>query len=124
MALPAVPAKPRCSSEFGDGGRLLEVVFNYLDFHVLDREAVDTAASSEISPNEFPLAVSTEGDSLGPDDPGRSRRPPYGEMLARMYRTVLVAMAADPDGTVPTSAWPPDDRAEILALGVGPQRSG
>ncbi|TKK87202.1 amino acid adenylation domain-containing protein [Herbidospora galbida] len=110
--------------EFGDGGRLLEVVFNYLDFHVLDREAVDTAASSEISPNEFPLAVSTEGDALVLTLRSERVARPYGELLARMYRTVLTAMAADPDGPVAASALAAEDRAEILALGGGPRGEG
>jgi amino acid adenylation domain-containing protein len=108
----------------GDGGRLLEVVFNYLDFHVLDREAVDTAASSEISPNEFPLAVSTEGDALvitaRAERIGRS----YGELLARMYRTVLAAMAADPDGDALAPVLPGEDRRRLLAQGVGPRAEG
>ncbi|MEV4013020.1 amino acid adenylation domain-containing protein [Nonomuraea angiospora] len=108
----------------GDGGRLLEVVFNYLDFHVLDREAVDTAGSSEISPNEFPLAVSTEGDSLMITARAERVGRPYGELLARMYRTVLQAMAADPGGDALAPVLPAEDRRRLLEQGVGPRAEG
>ncbi|MBK1787886.1 amino acid adenylation domain-containing protein [Prauserella cavernicola] len=104
----------------GDG-RLLDVVFNYLDFHVLDRDAVDTANSSEISPNEFPLAVSTEGGSLVITARGDAIGRPHGELLSELYRAALTAMAADPHGDARCSLLPPAHRERLLVNGTGPQ---
>ena len=45
--------------EFGGGGRLLEVFFNYLDFHQVDGELVDEEQIYNDNVNEFALHVFT-----------------------------------------------------------------
>ncbi|WP_158890375.1 non-ribosomal peptide synthetase [Amycolatopsis anabasis] len=91
---------PAIQRAFGDGTRLLEVVFNYLDFHILDREAVDTAGSVDLSPNEFSLEVSTQPGQLVFSAQSQWIGRAHTELLTRLYRRALEAMAADPDGNV------------------------
>ncbi len=95
----------------------LEVMFNYLNFHVLDEELIDSDASVDDSPNEFPLAVSTEwGRLVLTADASRVRRE-RGELIARLYRRVLDAMAADPDGRPDALPLPADEREAVLRPG-------
>ncbi|MGQ0838793.1 amino acid adenylation domain-containing protein [Actinokineospora sp.] len=108
---------PQLQHEFGNGGRLLEVAFNYLDFHVLDREMVDTEGSTDISPNEFPAAVIGHRDRLILVAKSRWVGRPHGELLAKMYRRALTLMAADPDGDASVSLLPPEERTRLLTEG-------
>nr|WP_063817890.1 non-ribosomal peptide synthetase [Herbidospora sakaeratensis] len=108
---------PEMQRVFGDGERLIGVAFNFLDFHVLDRVMVDTAGSTDVSPNEFPLAVSTQGGGLliMAQSAWVGRR--HAELLGRMYRRALTLMAADPDGPLGVPLLPPVERARLLAEG-------
>jgi amino acid adenylation domain-containing protein len=99
---------------WGDGAPLIQVVFNYLDFHVLDREIVDVDESDDFSPNEFPLHVWTEPRALMFTANAKYLARSYGELLGRAYRTVLKAMAADPGGSVLGSALPADERHRLI----------
>ncbi|MET7395817.1 amino acid adenylation domain-containing protein [Dactylosporangium sp. NPDC005572] len=102
----------------GGGERLVEVAFNYLDFHVLDRQAVDTEGSVDVSPNEFPFAVSTQGGALlisaQPARVGRA----HAEVLARMYRAALEAMAADPDADARGTLLAVEDQERLVRRGA------
>lgn len=111
---------PRLQRELG-GGRLLEVAFNYLDFHVLDREMVDTAGSTDVSPTEFPLAVQAQraAGALTIVADGRAVGRRHAELLARMYRRALTLLATDPDGSPEVGLLPPAERARLLAAGYG-----
>jgi amino acid adenylation domain-containing protein len=104
----------------GAGERLLEVAFNYLDFHVLDRVMVDTAGSTDVSPNEFPIAVSTQGGNLMITAQSARVGQAHAELLGVMYRRALELMVADPDGRAAVPLLPPDERARLLAAGRGP----
>ncbi|QFQ99404.1 amino acid adenylation domain-containing protein [Streptomyces phaeolivaceus] len=108
---------PEIQREFAGRGRLLEVAFNYLDFHVLDREMVDTSASTDVSPNEFPLCALTHRGrmTITAKSAWVGRR--HAELLARMYRAALEAMAADPEGDTTASLLPAADRERLLAEG-------
>ncbi|MFD4620266.1 amino acid adenylation domain-containing protein, partial [Streptomyces bauhiniae] len=82
----------------GSGGDLLSILFEYLDFHQVDGDAIDADATMGAGGNEFALNVicrngnvklSCASDVAG----GRNL-----ERLAGMYRLVLEAMAADAGG--------------------------
>jgi amino acid adenylation domain-containing protein len=78
--------------------RMIDVAFAYLDFHVLDWDLIDDDAVVDDSPNEFRLmAVAQTGRLTVYSRPGDAG--PYAQaLLGNLYRTVLEAMAADPDG--------------------------
>ncbi|MET8631136.1 condensation domain-containing protein, partial [Kitasatospora sp. NPDC004669] len=89
---------PAVQRDSGQSGRLIAVLFEYLDFHQVDTETVDMAGNLNVGGNEFALNVAAVGrrimlnttsDVVGREALGR---------LAGMYRLVLEAMAADPEG--------------------------
>ncbi|MET8631103.1 amino acid adenylation domain-containing protein, partial [Kitasatospora sp. NPDC004669] len=89
---------PAVQRDSGTRERLLTVMFEYLDFHHVDGETVDTDAGFNDGFNEFALNVvpnnghlnmATSGEFLSREALGR---------FAGMYRLVLEAMAADPEG--------------------------
>ena len=101
-----VPAMQR---ELAAGRRLNEVMFNYLDFRMLDLDRIDGRGTLDDSPNEFSLSVTvfrlgTIDLTIHPRLIGRA----HGARLACLYRQVLEAMVADPDG---------DARQEFLPRG-------
>ncbi|MFI0982578.1 amino acid adenylation domain-containing protein [Streptomyces sp. NPDC021093] len=78
--------------------RMIDVAFVYLDFHVLDWDLIDDDAVVDESPNEFRLmAVAQSGRLTVYSRPGDAG-PHAQAMLGSLYRAVLEAMAADPDG--------------------------
>ncbi|MEU3020005.1 amino acid adenylation domain-containing protein [Nocardiopsis sp. NPDC007018] len=89
---------PLIQREHGGSERLLDVVFNYLDFHVLDRETVDTAAGHDASPNEFALNVTTEPGALVLTARSARVSPDRLRQLAALYRSALESVVADPRG--------------------------
>ncbi|WP_326645851.1 amino acid adenylation domain-containing protein [Streptosporangium sp. NBC_01755] len=114
---------PEMQREFGDGQRVLDVAFNYLDFHVLDRETVDTSGSTDVSPNEFPLAVMRGAQGLVIATKSSWVGRPYAELLARMYRRALTLMIADLDGDAGVSLLPARERERLLTGGVDRTRA-
>ncbi|MEU4806649.1 amino acid adenylation domain-containing protein [Actinosynnema sp. NPDC023587] len=113
---------PAMQRAFGDGTRLLELSFNYIDFHVLDRETVDVGGSVDVSPNEFPLVISTEPGSLvfsaQSSRIGRARV----EAVSRLYRKALESLVAKPDGDVVRALLPTADRLDLLVEDDGARR--
>ncbi|MFJ7156742.1 non-ribosomal peptide synthase/polyketide synthase [Streptomyces sp. NPDC101118] len=105
------------------GRRLLGTVFNYLDFHQVDTEAVDEEASTGIGSTEFPLAVISRGGWIGLRSDTRHLTPGQAEGLAQMYRQVLKAMLADPDGDARATFLPAADRAVVLRAPAPAPRS-
>ncbi|WP_440554626.1 non-ribosomal peptide synthase/polyketide synthase [Streptomyces sp. SCPE 10] len=103
------------------GNRLLSTVFNYLDFHQVDTAVVDEEASVGIGSTEFPLAVVARGGHLGLRTDTRHLGREQAARIAEMYRMVLEAMAADPDGDARGTFLPASDRAlapaEAIASG-------
>ncbi|KQS63650.1 non-ribosomal peptide synthetase [Modestobacter sp. Leaf380] len=105
------------------GGRLLDVVFNYLDFRTVDEELVDFGASIDDSQIEFALSATAFRQGLltlrlHPDAVDRD----HGERLAAMYRLVLVAMSEDPDGDAWAARLPDDElrRSAEESTGAAP----
>ncbi|MGZ0199996.1 amino acid adenylation domain-containing protein [Streptomyces sp. RM1] len=100
------------------GNRLLSTVFNYLDFHQVDTAVVDEEASVGIGSTEFPLAVVARGGHLGLRTDTRHLGREQTARIAEMYRMVLEAMAADPDGDARGTFLPASDRALAPAEAV------
>ncbi|GFJ82573.1 non-ribosomal peptide synthetase [Phytohabitans houttuyneae] len=106
---------PVLQREIGDGSRMLDVRFSYHDFHQIDTAEVDYADSIDDSPTEFPMGVICR---LGFVTLQASRRHVTAEHLARMgamYRVVLDAMVADPDGDARVACLPEADAPVVLA---------
>ena len=103
---------PEMQRVFGDGGRLLDVAFNYLDL-----AGPDAAGTLDDSPNEFPLAVSTQGENLVIRARSAAVGRHHAELLAAMYRRALTSMAADPAGNARRSLLPPAERGRLLVEG-------
>lgn len=97
----------------GDGGRIIDVLFNFLDFHSVDDELVDFAGGIDDSEVEFRLAVTAFAQGLLAlrFHPGAISQA-HGERLAVMYRRVLQAMAADPGGDARASYLPADEQRQ------------
>jgi amino acid adenylation domain-containing protein len=98
---------PAMARKWSPDNPLIEVLFNYLDFHNLDTCVIDQPSTGDHSPTEFALVVSTVPGtvvlSFAPRRVGRA----WGERLADIYHTVLTAMAADPDGHPHSPLLPP-----------------
>lgn len=92
--------------EFGSGDRLLEVMFNYLDFHQVDKELVDWPATVDETDNEFALHVFTISGVLKFNTTTHALSREAALRLGACYRAVLEQMAWDPDGDA-TANWLP-----------------
>ena len=108
---------PLMQRHWGSGKPLLDVVFNYLDFHVLDRDTVAVEQSTDDSPNEFALHVTTEPGAMlltarAARLDGRS-----ADLLRRIYRAVLERLATDPDAPATVGCLPDDVRRRLLSTG-------
>ncbi|MFC8452111.1 amino acid adenylation domain-containing protein [Kitasatospora sp. NPDC057223] len=88
---------PAMQREWGGGEPLVEVVFAYLDFHVLDGQRADIGTVDDHSPNEFTFDVWTFPGELRmtcrPGWAGRERLAAIGAA----FLDVLTAMAEDAD---------------------------
>ncbi|MGN9763519.1 amino acid adenylation domain-containing protein, partial [Streptomyces sp. SD31] len=105
---------PAIQRDTGEAQRLISVLFEHQNFHQVDRDAVDMDAGLNSSPNEFALSVvsadgrfnlGTSTDVLGRDALRR---------LGDLYRRVLEAMAADPDGDATVVPLPQDELTRLL----------
>ncbi|HKT02478.1 MAG TPA: amino acid adenylation domain-containing protein, partial [Rugosimonospora sp.] len=101
--------------------RLLDVYFMYQDFHQVDTGLVRADAAASESPTEFALTVTTLNHVLGLSSHSHALRQPDIDRLAAMYRTVLVAMATEPDGDARALILPEADAELLRAAGHGPQ---
>ncbi|MFB8113761.1 amino acid adenylation domain-containing protein [[Kitasatospora] papulosa] len=88
---------PAMQREWGTGIPLVDVVFGYLDFHVLDQSGSAPEAVTDSSPNEFTFDVWTFPGELRmtcrPGWAGRDRL----EAMATAFVQVLRAMAERPE---------------------------
>ncbi|SCL70738.1 non-ribosomal peptide synthetase [Micromonospora peucetia] len=98
----------------GRGARLTDVYFSYLDFTQVDGGRTAPVQRIGASTSEFALAVaagagrlelSTDSHAMGRADAAR---------LAGMYRLVLEAMVADPDGDPREAYLPAGERDDML----------
>ncbi|MCC3767180.1 non-ribosomal peptide synthetase [Streptomyces sp. UNOC14_S4] len=107
-----IPAIQRAAG----GERLIDVYFNYIDFHVVDTELVDYIKTIDISPNEFSLRVTTQAKHFSITVNTHIISKTHADRLTRMYRLVLETMLADPDGDTATVPLLPEDRLLIDSL--------
>ncbi|MFD0744469.1 amino acid adenylation domain-containing protein [Phytohabitans flavus] len=100
--------------EFGGGERLVDVRFSYQDFRQVDADVVDYAATIDDSPTEFPLGVSTRAGFcvLSANNHFLSRS--NVDRVGAMYRAVLEAMAADPDGDASATYLPDGELRRVV----------
>jgi amino acid adenylation domain-containing protein len=99
---------PSLQREWGNGRPLLTVGFSYLDFHVLDGRAESVEMIDDFSPSSVGLDVWTFPGTLRLGARPAHVDRPYLELLARTYRHVLEAMAAEPDGDTDVGLSPAD----------------
>lgn len=90
------------------GGRLLEVFFNYLDFHQVDGDLVDEEQIYNDNVNEFALHVSSISGVVKMITTSHCLSQQAAGRLLALYRSVLEEMALGPDGEaeVPRPAAP------------------
>ncbi|HKT01194.1 MAG TPA: AMP-binding protein, partial [Rugosimonospora sp.] len=77
------------------GERLLDVLFNYMDFRQVDTGLVDAAAGRGAGATEFALTVAAHAGRITLTARGTGQS--EVDRLGSLYRAVLAAMAADPD---------------------------
>ncbi|MDH6626474.1 amino acid adenylation domain-containing protein [Streptomyces sp. LBL] len=105
---------PEIQREAG-GERLIDVIFNYQHFHVVDEDTVDVATALGSGATEFDLEVNTSGAGLKLKTHTRVVSRERGAALGAMYRAVLEAMADDPDGDAREAFLPDADRERLAA---------
>ncbi|HUQ57173.1 non-ribosomal peptide synthetase [Lentzea sp.] len=106
---------PAVQHDWG-GGRLINVLFNYLDFHHVDTDRVAAGTRMNIGPNEFDLSVFNRGDRLWVNSHERVLSRANTERLAGMYRAVLEAIASDVDGDARAVCLPAGERERLLGF--------
>ncbi|WP_435847536.1 amino acid adenylation domain-containing protein [Streptomyces globisporus] len=97
-------------------GRLLDVRFSYQDFDHVDTELVDPEASSGEGGTEFALAVSAVSGHLLLTTHTHALAREHADRLTGLYRQVLEAMAADPDGSAEYAPLPAGEAEWLGAL--------
>ncbi|MGW6985339.1 amino acid adenylation domain-containing protein [Streptomyces sp. NPDC054932] len=99
----------------GAGGRIVDVLFNYVDFHQVDSGVVDTGVKVIDSPTEFALSVHANAGQIILAADSQTLSGPGAERLAAMYRTVLEAMAeAGPTGDATATYLPEGERERLF----------
>ena len=99
---------------------LLDVMFSYREFDaaetdlVADGGEVGVGEGASEGANEFPLAVATVPGHLALTVDSRSISRPNAERLTAMYRAVLEAMAADPEGDSLATHLPQEENDRML----------
>ncbi|WP_410598227.1 amino acid adenylation domain-containing protein [Amycolatopsis sp. lyj-90] len=105
---------------WGGGRPLVDISFAYLDFHVFDTDRVETAKIVDESYNGFGVDVWSFPGVLHFRAQADRIAPVHGPVLAAMYRRVLEAMAADPEGDVRGAALAPAETERLLSFADGP----
>ncbi|MFD9397187.1 AMP-binding protein, partial [Streptomyces sp. NPDC060000] len=89
---------PAIQRAAGNNRDLLTILFEYLDFHLVDRDAVDVNATMVDGTNEFALNVVITHGNFGLTSATDVMSREHLDRLGGMYRSVLEAMASDVDG--------------------------
>jgi non-ribosomal peptide synthetase component F/acyl carrier protein len=114
--------------ELGGSGRLLDVFFNYLDFHQVDGKLIDEEQTYNDNDNEFALHVFTLPGILKLNTTNHRLSREAAVRLASLYRTVLEEMSIDPDADPGSACLPPAERARVCAPvhngAAGPEPAG
>ncbi|MFF1909959.1 amino acid adenylation domain-containing protein, partial [Kitasatospora sp. NPDC058218] len=111
-----LPAVQRAA---GSSGELVSILFEYLDFHVVDENSVDVDGSMGDGSNSFALNVIVRGGRINLDSMSTAIDRANLDSLAERYRLVLESMAADPNGDATLSHLPETERAQLTAWAAG-----
>jgi non-ribosomal peptide synthetase component F len=109
--------------EFAHRGRLLEVFFNYLDFHQVDEDLVDGDQTLNDNDNEFALHVFTMTGVLKFNTTNHCLSRAAADRLAALYRTVLAEMSLGPDGDATGPCLPRAERAVVTGAPATGERA-
>ena len=107
---------PVIQQDFGPGGRLLDVFFNYLDFRQVDKVLIDEDVTYNDNDNEFALHVFTITGVLKLNTTSHRLSRAAAVRLAALYRTVLERMSFGPDGDARAACFPAADAEDLLRL--------
>ncbi|MFF5142329.1 amino acid adenylation domain-containing protein [Streptomyces sp. NPDC013157] len=105
---------PAVQQEWGYSDRLIDVYFSYQDFDEADAELADADAGTGFALNEFPFSVASGSTWLNLRTNTHAVSHANAERMAAMFRAVLEAMAADPDGDARTALLPDSERELLL----------
>ncbi|WP_214324847.1 non-ribosomal peptide synthetase [Nonomuraea sediminis] len=105
--------------EWQGHGRLVDVLFNYVDFHVVDRTSVDLDRTLDLGQSEIALDVTVAGDRILLNGRRDLVERCYGERMAAILREVLESMAANPGADPRPFALGPSATARQVAGGEG-----
>ncbi|MEO3827710.1 amino acid adenylation domain-containing protein [Actinomadura sp. B10D3] len=105
---------PEIQRRAGGRRRLIDVYFNYQDFHQVDTALVDDRAGSDDAPTEFPLTISSRVGHVILTADSHHLTLEDTDRLGAMFRAVLEAMAAGPDGDAREILLPPGERDRTL----------
>ncbi|HEX6524000.1 MAG TPA: amino acid adenylation domain-containing protein [Streptosporangiaceae bacterium] len=106
--------------EMGDGGRLIDVLFTYQEYHQIDTDLIEVDATEGITVTEFGLNVAANPRFLALLTNTHAISRESADRLAAMFRVVLEAMAADPDGDARAACLPPDEGEPAGGRYAGP----
>jgi acyl carrier protein len=98
--------------ELGGTGRLLDIFFNYLDFHQVDGGLIDEDQTYNDNDNESALHVFTLPGLLKFNTTNHRLNRAGAARLADLYRTVLREMSFGPDGDATSACLPPAERPQ------------
>ncbi|MCW6006773.1 AMP-binding protein, partial [Micromonospora sp. CPCC 205371] len=106
--------------EAGHTGRLIDVMFNYLDFHQVDQALVGWAETIDETDNEFALHVFTMPGLVRLNTTTYALSRPAAKRLGAMYRSVLERMASGTGHDATEACLAAGEAERLRAYGTGP----
>jgi non-ribosomal peptide synthetase component F/acyl carrier protein len=100
---------PEIQQSFGPGGRLLDICFNYLDFHQVDKRLIEWDRTYNDNDNEFALHVFTVSGVVKLNTTNHCLNRESAERLGALYRAVLEEMALGPEGDAGSPCLPAEE---------------
>ncbi|MFF2548450.1 amino acid adenylation domain-containing protein, partial [Kitasatospora sp. NPDC058063] len=108
---------PAIQRDSGTRERLVSVLFEYQDFGQLGTASVGTSVQQDIGGNEFALNVTASDGHIALNTTSDVVSRAALERLGALYRLVLEAMAADPDGDASGVVLPEAERVALVRGG-------